>query len=179
MVTIGCLLIIQLPVSVNSNRMKLLFRSAKQYILVTVMLAIGLSAFAQASDSSDSILFRKLYNEALKNGETDMNLRYLTSRISGSLQAQQTVEWSKKVLAQYKPDSVYLQPVTVPHWVRGTRELSYYTVKGHRVIMDVSALGGSIGTNGLLTAGVVEVKSWAELVEWTGQEPVDKRFNKI
>jgi hypothetical protein len=147
--------------------MKIVFKLALQSLMMTVMLAICLSMFAQVSDSSDSILFRKLYNEALKNGQTDVNLRYLTSRIgariSGSLQAQQTVEWSKKVLAQYKPDSVYLQPVTVPHWVRGEKELSYYTVKGRRVKMDVTALGGSIGTDGPLTAGVVEVKSWTEL----------------
>jgi len=147
--------------------MKTVLKLALQSFMVTVMLAIGLSVFAQVYDPSDSILFRKLYREALTNGQTDVNLRYLTSRIgariSGSIQAQQTVEWSKKVLAQYRPDSVYLQPVTVPHWVRGAKEVSYYTVKGRRVRMDVAALGGSIGTNGLLTAGVVEVKSWAQL----------------
>jgi len=147
--------------------MKILFKLVLQSFMIPVILAIQLPLLAQMSDLSDSILFRRLYDEALKNGQTDVNLRYLTSRIgariSGSLQAQQTVEWSKKVLSQYKPDSVYLQPVTVPHWVRGAKELSYYTVNGRRVKMDVSALGGSIGTNGLLTAGVVEVKSWAEL----------------
>jgi hypothetical protein len=147
--------------------MENLFRLVKQSFIVTLMLIIGLSALAQVSDSSDAVIFRKLYNEALKNGHTDVNLRYLTSRIgariSGSVQAQQTVEWSKRVLEQYKPDTVYLQPVTVPHWVRGAKEISYYTVKGRRVKMDVAALGGSIGTDGLLTAGVVEVRSWAEL----------------
>jgi hypothetical protein len=132
-----------------------------------------MSVLAQVSDPSDPILFRKLYNDALKNGHTDVNLRYLTSRIgariSGSLQAQQTVEWSKRLLEQYRPDSVYLQPVTVPHWVRGAKELSYYTVKGRRVKMYVCALGGSIATNGMLTAGVVEVRSWAELAALSDQ----------
>src|SRR5688572_25752682 len=143
--------------------MENLFRLVKQSFMVTVMLIISLSVLAQVSDSSDAVLFRKLYNEALRNGHTDVNLRYLTSRIgariSGSLQAQQTVEWSKRILVQYKPDNVYLQPVTVPHWVRGAKEISYYTVKGRRVKMDVAALGGSISTDGLLTAGVVEVRS--------------------
>lgn len=124
----------------------------------------GLQVMAQ---TSDVVMLRKLYDEALKNGQTDSNLRYLTSRIgsriSGSPQAQETVVWSKNVLAQYNPDTVYLQPVMVPHWSRGPKERSYYTSKGRAVRMDVCALGGSVGTNGMITAGVVEVKSWAEL----------------
>jgi hypothetical protein len=128
---------------------------------------LSLLALQLRAQTDDAVMIRSLYNEALRNGQTDANLYYLTSRIgsriSGSLQAQKTVDWSKKVLAQYRPDSVYLQPVTVPHWERGAQERSYYTSKGRQVKMDVCALGGSVGTNGVLTAGVVEVKSWAAL----------------
>lgn len=128
---------------------------------------LSLLSLPVTAQNPDSVMLRQLYNEALKNGQTDIHLRYLTkhigSRISGSLQAQQTVVWSKNILAQYHPDSVYLQPVMVPHWDRGAKERSYYTSKGRRVKMDVCALGGSVGTNGNITSGVVEVKSWAAL----------------
>jgi carboxypeptidase Q len=132
-----------------------------------VVTLLSLQVTAQVSQDTDSAMIRRLYNEALQNGKTDSNLRYLTSgigaRISGSLQAQQTVEWAKRTMAQYQPDSIYLQPVMVPHWVRGGKEISYFTSKGSKVKMDVAALGGSIGTNGTLTAPVVEVTSWAAL----------------
>jgi hypothetical protein len=158
----GTLLITQLPVSVNSQHMRRLFSLFKKTVMASVVFIIYLPAMAQLSNGPDSLMLHKLYQEALINGHTDVNLRYLTARIgariSGSLQAQQAVEWSGKVLLQYNPDSVYLQPVMVPHWVRGAKEVSYYTYKGRQVIMNVCALGGSIGTNGMLTAGVVEVK---------------------
>lgn len=132
-----------------------------------IITMISLPVMAQTSYESDSVMIRKLYNEALKNGETDANLRYLVSRIgariAGSLRAQKTVFWTKQTMEQYHPDTVYLQSVIVPHWVRGAKEVSYFTFKGKQVKMDVCALGGSIGTTGILTAGVVEVQSWAEL----------------
>lgn len=132
-----------------------------------VITLLSLQVTAQVSQDTDSAMIRKLYNEALRNGKTDSNLRYLTSRIgariSGSLQAQQTVDWAKRTMAQYHPDSIYLQPVMVPHWIRGAKEISYFTSNGSKVKMDVAALGGSIGTNGTLSAPVVEVTSWAAL----------------
>ena len=60
-------------------------------------------------------------------------------------------------------DTVYLQDVTVPKWVRGpierveikSRALPFYHTKP-------TALGGSIGTEGTLKGGVVEVKNLAQ-----------------
>lgn len=141
-------------------------------LLLSVMTLFG---------QDDSLMIRKLYNEALKKCETDKNLRYLTghvgARISGSEQAEKTVYWAKEIMTAYQPDTVYLQPVMVPHWVRGEKEVSYYkevssskkhsSSKTHsssnNIKMDVCALGGSIGTKGTLTAPVVEVTSWNEL----------------
>jgi carboxypeptidase Q len=141
----------------------------KLILLLTgaIITLLSLQVTAQVSADTDSAMIRKLYNEALQNGKTDSNLRYLTSgigaRISGSLQAQQTVDWAKRTMAQYHPDTIYLQCVMVPHWERGAKEISYFTSNGSKVKMDVAALGGSIGTNGILTAPVVEVTSWAAL----------------
>jgi hypothetical protein len=142
----------------------------KQFFLLLaagVIVLHSLPVNAQLSHDADSVTIRKLYNEALQNGKTDSNLRYLTSRIgariSGSPQAQQTIDWAMRTMGQYHPDSIYLQPLMVPHWVRGAKETSYFTSKGRKVTMDIVGLGGSIGTNSTLTAPVVEVTSWAAL----------------
>lgn len=128
--------------------------------------------------AQDSAMMRNLYNEALQNGQTDTNLHYLTShigaRISGSPQAQQAVEWATHTLQQYHPDTIYLQPVMVPHWVRGAKETSHFTSNGNTSFMDVCALGGSIATKGTLTAQVVEVRSWKELSALTNEQVKDK-----
>jgi carboxypeptidase Q len=129
------------------------------------ILFIGLLLFTTSVTAQDSVMLRKLYTEALTNSQTSANLRYLTShigaRISGSPQAEQTVEWAFRALQQYHPDSVYLQPVMVPHWVRGPKEHAYYLSRGRKVSMDVCALGGSVAAS--LKAQVVEVHSWEEL----------------
>lgn len=130
--------------------------------LIMILLFAG-----PATAQQDSILIRKLYDETLQQDVMDVNLRYLTSkigaRISGSAQARQAVQWAATVLSGYHPDSLYLQPVTVPHWVRGEKELAGLVSNGASASLDICALGGSVGTNGILTAQVIEVRSWEEL----------------
>ena len=60
-------------------------------------------------------------------------------------------------------DSVWLQPVMVPHWVRGEKEEAYYTVNGTKKEVPICALGFSVATpkNGI-RAEVIEVKSLEE-----------------
>jgi hypothetical protein len=71
------------------------------------------------------------------------------------------VEWGKRELENIA-DSVWLQPVMVPQWVRGQKEIA--RIKKPKTAMNVCALGGSIGTGpGGVTGEVVEVKSLEEL----------------
>ncbi|HEX8328287.1 MAG TPA: M20/M25/M40 family metallo-hydrolase [Hymenobacter sp.] len=121
-----------------------------------------------AAYRTDSLALRKIYDEALLRGQSYENLRYLTTtigpRLSGSPQAQQAVEWGKATMEKAGFDRVYLQEVMVPHWVRGAKEKGEIVGnKGKEIKVPVCALGGSIGTNGKLKAGVVEVKSMDEL----------------
>lgn len=123
---------------------------------------------AQQDVSADSLMIRKIYDNALTGGKVGLNLYHLTakigSRISGSANAQKAVEWGKKKMEEIGPDRVYLQEVTVPHWIRGKKEKSFFiSGSGKKIPMYVSALGGSVGTAGMLRAEVVEVNSWAEL----------------
>ena len=60
-------------------------------------------------------------------------------------------------------DSVWLQPVIVPHWVRGEKEIARYTTNGIQKNVPICALGFSVATpkTGVI-AEVIEVKSLEE-----------------
>ena len=117
---------------------------------------------------SDSVAIRRIFDEALLRGQSYQNLRELTgtigARLSGSPQAQMAVEWGRLTMEKAGFDKVYLQEVMVPHWIRGAKEKAQIIGnKGKEIKANVCALGSSIGTNGKLKAGVVEVKSFDEL----------------
>ncbi|MFO0506655.1 MAG: peptidase M28 family protein, partial [Chryseotalea sp.] len=69
------------------------------------------------------------------------------------------------IMQHYGFDSVWLQPVMVPHWVRGEKEVAIIQSKiRSNVPVNVLALGGSIGTGTTgLQAQIVEVKDFEEL----------------
>jgi hypothetical protein len=118
-------------------------------------------------NKTDSIVVKKLFNSALTNEEGYEWLRDLTSniggRLSGSPEAQQAVEWGEKLMTDLGFDKVWLQPVMVPHWVRGEKEEAYFTVNKIKYNVAICALGGSIATpkNGV-SGEVIEVKSLEE-----------------
>jgi carboxypeptidase Q len=151
---------------------------------ITAILAAGSAALAlacgpvgaaqaqtTAAAKADSVTIRKIYDEALLRGQSYDNLRYLCqkigARLSGSPQAAQAVQWGKLTMEKANCfDKVYLQECMVPHWVRGAKEKGQIIGnKGKSIPAAVCALGGSVATPGNkpLRAGVVEVKSLAEL----------------
>jgi carboxypeptidase Q len=139
----------------------------KYYSFVLLFLASGFS-FSQNSSGADSTIIRKFFDEALLRGKSYEDLRSLCkgvgARLSGSSQAQMAVEWGKRKMEAYGFENIYLQPVMVPHWERGTKEAAWYqTASGEVVQLDILALGGSIGTNGMLKAEVIEFKSLDDL----------------
>lgn len=115
-------------------------------------------------NKTDSLTIRKIFDSALTNGQCYEWLDDLTSniggRLSGSPEAQQAVEWGKKLMEDLGFDKVWLQPIMVPHWVRGEKEVANYTVNGKKIDVPVCALGGSIATppEGI-TGEVIEVFS--------------------
>lgn len=133
--------------------------------LLSLLLCGSLAASAQ---NSDSLYLRKIFDEALVNGQPYKNLEYLCKkigpRLSGSANAQKAVDWTKKLMEQYGFDRVFLQEVMVPHWVRGEKEQAEIVSGNQQTAVPVVALGGSIATakNGL-KAEVIEVQSIAEL----------------
>ena len=116
-----------------------------------------------AEEKKDSTNIKHLFNSVLTEGKSYQWLRDLTSiggRLSGSEEAAKAVVWGEKVMKEVGLDSVWLQPIVVPHWVRGEKEIANYTHNGKKVNVPICALGFSIATppEGI-TAEVIEVKS--------------------
>ena len=120
-----------------------------------------------SEEKIDSTHIKTLFNSVLKEGKSYEWLRDLTQniggRLSGSSEAAKAVVWGEKIMNEVGLDSVWLQPVMVPHWVRGEKEIATYTTQGKQKNVPVCALGFSIATptNGI-TAEVIEVKSLKE-----------------
>jgi carboxypeptidase Q len=139
----------------------------KKCFLIILMLAAS-PGFAQ---SPDEATIKTIFDEALKNGHSYQMLEELTlqigPRLSGSAGAADAVAWSKQVMQNFNFDSVWLQPVTVPHWVRGQKEIGH-VISSKKITTDVTicALGGSVGTGPAgVTGKIIEVKSFDELKE--------------
>lgn len=119
------------------------------------------SAVAQTQEQQ----IRKIFDEALTNGESYENLRVLCkkvgARLSGSVAADQSIYWGEDVMEGLGLDSIWLQEVMVPRWERGNIEIAK-TNKGEN--LSILALGGSVGTpSGGITGDVIEVKNFEEL----------------
>ena len=136
---------------------------------IKITLLIVLISFQGYTQSDDEKQIKAIYDAALTKGKAYDWLNYLSNqiggRLSGSVQAQQAVEYTKSQLDSLGIDRVWLQPVMVPKWVRGTPEFAYMeTAPGITSDVPICALGGSVATPiGGIKAGIVEVNGIEEL----------------
>ncbi|MEQ9403398.1 MAG: M20/M25/M40 family metallo-hydrolase [Cyclobacteriaceae bacterium] len=122
-------------------------------------------------------MIKKIYDETLMNSPVHQSLRVLCKdighRLSGSPQAAAAVEYTRQLMESYEFDTVYLQPVMVPRWVRGEKEVARVTNSNEMGAFDlrVLALGNSVGTgiDGIL----------AEVIELGGLDEVEKYGKKL
>lgn len=119
------------------------------------------------NEKTDSLKIKRIFDSALTEGKSYEWLKDLTKniggRLSGSPQAAEAVVWGEKLMNQVGLDSVWLQPVMVPHWVRGEKEIAYYNVNNKKKDVAICALGFSIATpNEGISSEVLEVKSLEE-----------------
>lgn len=141
-------------------------------------------AFPANAQHADSLMLRTIYHEVLGQGESYQRLRELCKgvghRLAGSSQADAAIQWGKQVLESYGLDKVYLMPVEVPRWVRGKTERAFYSHQGGRQEVPITALGGSVGTGGIIAANVVEVRTIEDLHKLERSETEGKIvfFNK-
>ena len=138
----------------------------KSIFLITFFLFISKILLSQSEvEKNIQILFKKSLTEGKSYEWLDHLSNKIGGRLSGSLNSQRAIEWSKNELENLGLDKVYLQSVMVPKWIRGTFEYANIeTSPGNTINVPVCALGGSISTPlGGLRANVIEVKSFDEL----------------
>jgi len=145
-------------------------------VVKTVFLFVAFLSplFSQTADTGKTrpyeLLANKIITTGLDSGKAYDLLYELSTkighRLSGSPQATQAVAWAKKTMEELGLENVRLEPVMVPHWVRGPVEEAVI-VRAHSpadLPLKVCALGGSIATpEEGITAEVVEVNSFDEL----------------
>jgi hypothetical protein len=135
--------------------------------LSTILILFYTALFAQPTQ--DSLAIRAIYDAALVNGKSYEMLgelcRVAPKRLSGSPGAAAAVEWGQLTMTALGFDSVWLQPVMVPRWVRGNKEYAKLITRhigGQE--LTICSLGGSVPTpEGGITSQVIEIHTFEEL----------------
>ena len=139
-----------------------------KYLSYLLIVAFSVSLHSQ-NTNEDSVFIDKIYDEALANGNSYEWLDYLSNqiggRLSGSINYDRSVKWGMDELKMINLDSVWLQPVMIPKWVRGAPEYAHIeSSPGNTISVPIAALGGSISTPSIgISANVIEVKNFKEL----------------
>ena len=143
------------------------------------------AAESPPSDDAEKSLreqYRKPAGQILGAALTDDQgwdrLDYLSTvighRLSGSKALELAIDWAHGEMKEDGLENITLQPVMVPHWVRG--EESARVVAPVPRPMTILGLGMSVGTpEGGVTAPVVVVESFEEL-EALGREGVEGKI---
>jgi len=130
--------------------------------------------FKNYSDLADKIVRTALIEKKGYNWLKE--LCSIGPRLSGSENSAKSIIWAKTKMNECRFDSVWLQPVRVPHWVRGNIEQAFISnSKKHRgKKLTIASFGGSVGTskNGII-AEVIEVKGLDE-VKTLGEKAIGK-----
>ena len=109
----------------------------------------SLSLHAQKEEVVNSQIKEIYRQKHLTQGRSYDWLNHLTNqiggRLSGSLNVERAVKWAKEELDALPLDSVWLQTVMVPKWVRGTFEYANIeSSPGNTINVNICALGGSL-----------------------------------
>jgi len=134
----------------------------KFVISFLILLSIRLNAQEPAK------VLKSVFEEALTDRTAYNNLEYLCKntkgRIAGSPAAEKAVEFTRSALKTAGADTVWLQKVPVPHWVRGDEKCSVSSKVNGKKNLAITALGLSVGTDKKgITTKVIEVHNFEEL----------------
>ncbi len=147
----------------------------RSFLAIVLILWSG-SVFA----GDDSLMMRRISDHIMLHGQCYNDLRVLCkdigNRLSATPEAEQAVQWGKKVLEEAGADRVWLQPVMVPHWHRGQEHLAL-KYDGQRVFEQVkmTSLGNTVGTDGkILDAAIIMVQNFEEFEQLSEKEVRNK-----
>jgi hypothetical protein len=134
-----------------------------------ILLMLLSASLILSSQDQDSLLIKRIFDQALSSRIAYENLRYLCKntkgRISGTPQAEAAIEYTRQVMLDMGLDTVFLQELMVKRWVRGDREFAMASshVSGNHELT-ISGLGTSVGTSDEgITARIIEVKTFGDL----------------
>jgi len=92
------------------------------FFILTLFISVQITA------QEDAKALKTIYSTSLTDGMSYEWLDHLSNqiggRLSGSLNAERAVEYTKEELEKLGLDKVWLQPVMVPRWLRGAPEFS-------------------------------------------------------
>jgi len=134
--------------------------------IIAILFCLLLSSTINAQDEKT---LRTIYDLALTKSDAYENLRDLCknigARLSGSEEADSAVVWGQEILNDLELDTIYLQEISVPHWVRGRKEKAYFYNEKGKNMLNVCALGGSVSTgmNQFIKGEIIEVNSLDEV----------------
>lgn len=139
-----------------------------KYLIIIFTCLATMQVKSVWAQNNDSIQMRRFFEYEFRNGKSYEWLDYLChhigARLSGSSNAEKAVDWAFKLMTDLGFDSVWKQPVMVPHWVRGEKETAFIISNGKRIPVHICALGNSVGTGDKgIQAEIVEVKGLGEL----------------
>ncbi len=146
----------------------------KKTLSLLLFVACTYTGYGQETDSS---MVNKIYSEILNNSKAYDWLRSLCfdvgHRLSGSSGAEKAVVFTEKIFKEAGADSVWLQEVMVPHWVRGDKEVGVIIdSKNTSQNVPTLALGRSVATpEAGIKADVIEVYDFDELKK-LGEEKI-------
>jgi len=146
-----------------------------RHLLLAVCCLLSLEA-----QSQDSVMFRRISDEIMLRGTCYENLRVLCKqighRLSGSPAAARAVDWGFDALKDAGAEKVWLQPVDVPHWVRGKESLKLrLDPKNGFEEVPMLSLGNAVGTDGKVLEGdIVMVTTFDEFKALKDEEVRDR-----
>ena len=135
-----------------------------RFFAVFVLIYIPLLHAQSTSEIADKFIRTSLLENKGYNWLKE--LCEIGPRLSGSENSLRAIKWAQRKMMKAKFDSVWLQPVMVPHWERGKVEEAQiaHSYKFGKEKLTITALGGSVGTSKSgITAEVIEVKSLDEV----------------
>ncbi len=113
-------------------------------------------------------ILSSVFDEALTDRTAYNNLEFLCKhtkgRIAGSSAAGKAIEFTRQALINAGADTVWLQEVPVPHWVRGNESCAVNSPVNGNKALAITALGLSVGTDEKgISSKVIEVHDFDEL----------------
>jgi len=148
------------------NTLKSTFNSLAVHKIITSVILVLVAVKLTAQDPAK--VLSSVYGEALGDRTAYKNLEYLCKktkgRIDGSAEAGKAVEFTMQALINAGADTVWLQKVKVPHWVRGNEKCVVRSSVNGKKDLRITALGLSVGTSDRgITSHIVEVHNFDEL----------------